>query len=153
MNGLVHKIVGVMAALVLAGGLVACSGDSGDSGGSGGSAGDPAGSEQAADDSGSDPGDGELPSWIADNFPLPPNAGISSVSDGGGATIVAMTVSGDEATLKSWFTDQYSTDGWTIDREFGDGDALTAEHADGYSAVVRLTIMSTVSIVTLTASK
>lgn len=117
---------------------------------------DPA-DDDAAEEKDGDADSEELPGWVTENFPIFPDSEISTVSDMGSAgrstVLVGLMTKGEGQEIIDWYNQQYSQDGWTIGHTQNEGARFNAEHSDGYMAVVGVTTTSTMSVVTLTASK
>lgn len=84
--------------------------------------------------------DDELPSWIADAFPIYPGSTVAAVDKVADTSMASFfTPSDDGQAVYQWFIEQYGQNGWTIDSTNDDSMDLYASHADGLSAYVNVT--------------
>lgn len=93
----------------------------------------------------------KIPAWVTDNFPIYPGSNVSTVSESGSSIIIGMMTSDDGDTVKAWYNEQYSQNGWEQDLVQDDG-RFNAFKGD-FAAVVGYVTTSTATIVTLTATK
>jgi hypothetical protein len=153
-----RRALALIAILGVGGIVTACSAapaDEGDADGQSevqnGATDEDAESQDNSDGDDSEDDSDEIPAWIADNFPIYPDSRVTTVSGTGPVIIGFIVNTGDGQAVVDWYKEQYSQNGWATDLVQNDGARFNAEHADGYMAVVGVTMTSTATIVTLTA--